>query len=124
MLLTFYYSAYDRRVNKKKLPLLIVCIVTFVTLFFGFSPYNLPLFFVVLPMVPLTTIVILLTSFLLERLHVKASLSRKVTIVAGITTGVTLVLMSLGQLTLKDFTILFLFGAVGTFYVSRMFSDT
>lgn len=74
-------------------------------------------------MIPLTTIVVIVTAYVLQLLHIKPELAKKLTIVSGIVTGVTLVLMSLGQLTLKDFTILFLFGIVGAFYVSRMFSD-
>lgn len=109
--------------SKKRFILLIICLLLFFGLFFGFSPYNLPLFFVVLPMVPLTGIVVLLTGYILHVLHIGPPLAKKITIVAGITTAVTLVLLSLGQLTFRDFTILFLFGALGTFYVSRMFSE-
>ena len=109
--------------NKKRLGLLLISIVSFFILLFGFSPYELPLFFVILPMIPLTTIVVILTAYVLQLLRVAKPLAKKLTIVAGIVMGVTLILMSLGQLTLKDFTILFLFGVLGTFYVSRMFSE-
>ncbi len=83
----------------------------------------MPLFFVILPMIPMTIIVVLVTQLTLTALHVPKTTTKRLTIVSGIVMGVLLVLMSLGQLTLKDFTILFLFGLIGTFYVSRMFSS-
>lgn len=115
--------AYYEYVNKKKVFLLAISSSTLAMLLFGFSPYSMPLFFVILPMIPMTCIVVLLTELTLTALHVPKTTTKRLTIVSGIVMGALLVLMSLGQLTLKDFTILFLFGLIGTFYVSRMFSS-
>ena len=109
--------------NKKKIVLLCLSCIVLTVLLFGFSPYSMPLFFVILPMIPMTIIVVLVTQLTLTALHVPKTTTKRLTIVSGIVMGVLLVLMSLGQLTLKDFTILFLFGLIGTFYVSRMFSS-
>ena len=115
--------AYYEKVNKKKIVLLCISFAVLLVMLFGFSPYSMPLFFVILPMIPMTIIVVLLTNLTLTALHVPDTTKKRLTIVSGIVMGVLLVLMSLGQLTLKDFTILFLFGLIGTFYVSRMFSS-
>jgi hypothetical protein len=115
--------AYYEKVNKKKIALLCMSFAVLLVMLFGFSPYSMPLFFVILPMIPMTIIVVLVTHLTLTALHVPEVTTRRLTIISGIVMGVLLVLMSLGQLTLKDFTILFLFGLIGTFYVSRMFSS-
>ena len=115
--------AYYEKVNKKKIVLLCISFAVLLVMLFGFSPYSMPLFFVIFPMIPMTIIVVLLTNLTLTALHVPDTTKKRLTIVSGIVMGVLLVLMSLGQLTLKDFTILFLFGLIGTFYVSRMFSS-
>lgn len=112
---------YYKSVNKKYKYLLICCIVVFLLFIFGTSPYDLPLLFVPVPMIPAVIIIVLLARWGLRVAHVNDTLAYRLTVIVGLVVSVAAVLLSLGQFTFKDFFLLFLFGLVGTFYISRMF---
>lgn len=107
--------------NKKTAILLASSLAIFLLFIFGTSPYKLPLLFVIVPLIPATIIVVLLTRTILNLLHIDQKLAYRITVVVGLVVAVTAILLSLGQLTFRDFFLLFLFGLVGTFYISRMF---
>ena len=108
--------------NKKYIYTLIVT----TTLFFGFifltSPYKLPLLFITLPSLFAVISIAIATKLLLQLLHANSALSRLVTTLVTSIVSVIAVLVSLGQLTFKDFFLLLGLCLVGGFYLSRMFS--
>lgn len=95
------------------------------TLFFvsimATSPYRLPLIAILLPAIPLLMSVIYVTRLVLSLLHVSQSLWRPIVYVVTLVNGILIVLLSLGQLTFKDFFLLLALGLVAGFYMTRMF---
>lgn len=85
------------------------------------SPYKLPLLFIIFPAIPLLVAVISLTKIVLGILHVTGALARFSTLFVALVCGIFFVLLSLGQVTFKDFFLLLALGLIGSFYVSRMF---
>lgn len=111
--------------NNKQLLIRAVCslILFFVTIMFT-SPYRLPLIAILLPAVPLLLAVIYTTRLCLSILQVGQSLWRPIVYVVTLVSGIIIVLLSLGQLTFKDFFLLLSLGLVAGFYMTRMFFGT
>lgn len=108
-------------VNKKNIIILFCSIVVFL-LFISFSsPYKLPLIFIIFPAIPLLFISVSLTKIVLNLLHVNKDLSKFITLFVGLVCVIFSILLSLGQLTFKDFFLLLALGLIGSFYISRMF---
>lgn len=85
------------------------------------SPYRLPLIAILLPAVPLLMAVIYASRLILSLLHIQQSLWRPIVYVITLVNGILIVLLSLGQLTFKDFFLLLALGLVAGFYMTRMF---
>ena len=98
-----------------------VSLVLFFVIIMSTSPYRLPLIFILLPAVPLVAFVVYVTRLLLSLFNVRQSLWRPIVYVVSLVNGIVIVLLSLGQLTFKDFFLLFSLGLVAGFYMTRMF---
>ena len=98
-----------------------VSLLLFFIIIMASSPYRLPLIAILLPAVPLLLFVVYLTRLLLSIFHIRQSLWRPIVYVVALVTGILIVLLSLGQLTFKDFFLLFALGLVAGFYMTRMF---
>ena len=89
--------------NKRLAAKAIFCIAVFFLIITFSSPYRLPLTAVVLPTLPLVLAVVYVSRLLLSVLGVSSKITKPIVYVVGLVTGVTIVLLSLGQLTIKDF---------------------
>lgn len=107
--------------NKKNIVLVTASVIVFL-LFISFtSPYKLPLLFIIFPAIPLLFAVVMFSKIVLSALHVTGTFARFITLFVGLVCGIFFVLLSLGQVTFKDFFLLLALGLIGSFYVSRMF---
>jgi len=107
--------------NKKYIYTLITSLTLFFICIFATSPYRLPLLFITLPSFFAVVSVAMATRILLQLAHVSLSLSRITTTVVTCIVAVIAILVSLGQLTFKDFFLLLGLSLVAGFYISRMF---
>ena len=98
-----------------------VCLLLFFIIIMASSPYRLPLIAILLPAVPLLLTVIYTSRLVLSLLHIRQSLWRPIVYVITLVNGILIVLLSLGQLTFKDFFLLLALGLVAGFYMTRMF---
>lgn len=112
---------YDTYMNKKNITLLTGALLVFLLFISLTSPYKLPLLFIIFPAIPLLVAVISLTKIVLSTLHITGALARFSTLFVALVCGIFFVLLSLGQVTFKDFFLLLALGLIGSFYVSRMF---
>ena len=112
---------YYRQVNKKNIYSLILSILVFVFFISITSPYKLPLLFIIFPAVPLLVAVVSLTKLILGLLRVSKQLAQFITLFVGLVFAIFAILLSLGQLTFRDFFLLLALGLIGSFYISRMF---
>jgi hypothetical protein len=107
--------------NKKNTLRFIISVSVFFAFISFTSPYKLPLLFIAFPVIPLLVAIVSLTKIILDALHVGGRFARFITLFVGLVGGVFFVLLSLGQLTFKDFFLLLSLGLIGSFYISRMF---
>lgn len=107
--------------NKQLLVRAVIASILFFVSIMVTSPYRLPLIAILLPAVPLLFAVIYSTKLVLSLLHVKQTLWRPIVYVVTLVSGILIVLLSLGQLTFKDFFLLLALGLVAGFYMTRMF---
>ena len=110
--------------NKRLAAKAIFCMAVFFLIITFSSPYRLPLIAVVLPTLPLVLVIVYATRLLLSIFGVNEKSRKSIVYVVGLIAGVTIVLLSLGQLTFKDFFLLLSLGLITGFYMIRMFSDT
>lgn len=107
--------------NKKNIVTLVLSTAVFIFFISVTSPYKLPLLFIIFPAIPLLIAVVSLTKLILGLLHVNNKLARLITLFVGLVCAVFSILLSLGQLTFRDFFLLLALGLIGSFYISRMF---
>ncbi|NBU33932.1 hypothetical protein EB118_02550 [bacterium] len=111
--------------NYKRLAVkVLLCLAVFLLIISFSSPYRLPLIAVVLPTLPLVLAVVYATRLLLSFFGVNEKLFKPVVYVVSLMAGITIVLLSLGQLTFRDFFLLLSLGLVLGFYMTRMFAST
>ena len=110
------------KMNKKYIWTLIITTTLFFVFVFSTSPYHLPLLLITLPSLLAVISVAMATKLLLQVTHVNPALSKLATTFVTSIVAVIAVLVSLGQLTFKDFFLLLGLSLVGGFYISRMFS--
>ena len=106
--------------SKKKIIILALATIVFLGCILFSSPYRLPLLFVIVPEVAFVVMVAITVSAVVKMLHASAALGRSITAIITAVLAVVGVLLSVGQLTFKDFFLLFGLTLVGIFYVSRM----
>src|SRR5665647_31148 len=108
--------------SKKKIITLVAASLVFFGCILFTSPYRLPLLFVIVPEVAFVVMVGVSVSALVDFFKVPAALGRSITAIVTAILAVVGVLLSVGQLTFKDFFLLLGLTLVGIFYVSRMWS--
>jgi len=106
--------------NKKQLSILITCAAVFLGFILFTSPYHLPLLLVVLPGVAFIVMVHTALSILVRKFATKPATARMTVNVLTAVLAVAAVLISVGQLTFRDFSLLLALALIGVFYVSRM----
>ena len=118
------YKSYNVVMSKNNKQLVVragLSLILFIVLIMSTSPYRLPLLAILLPAVPLLACVIYTTRLIMSILHVRQNLWRPITYVAALVSTIFIVLLSLGQLSFKDFFLLLSLGLVAGFYMTRMF---
>lgn len=111
------------KLNKKRLTYLAICTAVFLFCITFTSPYRLPLALIMLPGIAFIMAFYLLISLISDLLDAPKHLAKKVTVLLTVILSVVGVLLSLGQLTAKDFVLLMTLSLIGVFYVSRMWND-
>ncbi len=106
--------------HKKQLTTLVVSTVIFLAFLLLTSPYKLPLPLVVVPGVAFIIAVHSLFAIFLVRGNRSNKTWRTIKNVLTATIAVAAVLLSVGQFTFRDFTLLLAFALLGVFYVSRL----
>jgi len=106
--------------NKKQLIAFIVSSAIFLVFVLTTSPYRLPLIFVVVPGIAFIIAAHSLLSIGVGYVPVKKTVGHSIVTVLTIVLSVLAVLLSVGQLTFRDFALLLALALLGMFYVSRM----
>ena len=106
--------------SKKRITILIIAIAVFFVFLLATSPYRLPLLLLVVPGIAFIVALNVGLRLLLMRFHLKPKLLRMIVAVLTAIVAVVAVLMSVGQLTFKDFSLLLALALIGIFYVTRM----
>ena len=109
-----------RGMNKKRLLRFVISFLIFLGFLFMTSPYHLPLIFVMIPGVAFIVAVQSALSIAVSYLPVNKKIGRSIVAFVTIVLSVIGVLLSVGQLTFRDFGLLFALSVAGMFYLSRM----
>ena len=108
------------RMSKKNTITLIIAVTVFLVFISLTSPYHLPLLLLVVPGIAFIVALNVVLRVALSKLHLKPSMLRMMVAVLTTIVSVVAVLMSVGQLTFKDFSLLLALALLGIFYISRM----
>lgn len=106
--------------NKKQLSIFLVSMAVFLLFLFFTSPYKMPLIFVILPSIAFITAMHSLLTIITGYLPLRKKLARSIVMVLTVIMAVVAVLLSVGQLTFRDFSLLLALALLGMFYLSRM----
>jgi hypothetical protein len=106
--------------NKKHLTVFLISLAVFLVFILTTSPYHMPLVFVVVPGVAFIVAVYHLLAIIFGYLPVRQKVGRSIVKVLTLILAILAILLSVGQLTFRDFALLLALALFGMFYLSRM----
>lgn len=106
--------------NKRRLITFVISFTIFLLFIFTTSPYHLPLLLVIVPGAAFIVAIQALLSIALSYVPIGPKVRKGIVHVLTIVMAVIAVLLSVGQLTFRDFALLLALALFGTFYLSRM----
>lgn len=106
--------------NKKRLIRFVISLAVFFGFVFFTSPYHLPLLFVVVPGVAFIVAVQSALTMAISYVPVNKKVARSIVLFITAVLSVVAILLSVGQLTVRDFALLLALAVFGMFYLSRM----
>ncbi len=109
--------------NKKRLIPMGVCFAVCVGFILFTSPYHLPLLLIVVPGIAFIMAALMLLGLIVMKFGVKPRVRHITVNVLTAILAVLAILLSVGQLTFRDFTLLLALALIGMFYISRMLSQ-
>lgn len=106
--------------NRKRLTIFVISLLVFLVFILTTSPYRLPLILIVVPGAAFIIAVHSILSLSADKVPIQPKAARSLVTVLTIILSVLAVLLSVGQLTFRDFALLLALALFGMFYLSRM----
>lgn len=106
--------------HKKNFVFLVINTLSLLAMLFMTNPHHLPLLLLLVPGINSLCIAYVVADYVTGRIRLSVGIRRLIMTVILSSFFVSSILLSLGQFTVRDFTLLFSFTLLGVFYVVRM----